>query len=205
MNRANAARAAQAAEDRKVTQALMAALERQGAAIETLIRRTAPPQSGPAESRRAKPDRCPHPPSTGRTIRPGPRRGRAGNHRVRTCPTEDREPDLQLDPDQRVRPGAQFRTRAREPALPVFAAHTTCDPNEAARLRARRIPGARKHGLRSGSPTRYPRRPARVTTTFRGDGHQTLHLPMAGRAASAPRNLCSALGIRRGTRGSPRD
>ena len=56
MNRANAARAAQAAEDaaqaaedRKVTQALMAALERQGIALETLIRRTVPPQSDPAE------------------------------------------------------------------------------------------------------------------------------------------------------------
>ena len=31
------------------------------------------------------------------------------------------------------------------PALPAFAAHTTCDPSEAARLRARRTPGARKH------------------------------------------------------------
>ena len=49
MNRADAARAAQAAEDRKVTQAITASLERQGAALETLIRRTAPPQSGPAE------------------------------------------------------------------------------------------------------------------------------------------------------------
>ena len=56
MNRANATRAAQAAEDaaqaaedRKVTQALMAALERQGAALEMLIRRIAPPQSDPAE------------------------------------------------------------------------------------------------------------------------------------------------------------
>ena len=49
MDRADAARTALAAEDRKFTQAFMAALERQGAAIETLIRRTAPPQSGPAE------------------------------------------------------------------------------------------------------------------------------------------------------------
>ena len=42
MNRANEARAAQAAADRKATQATLAA-------IEELIRRTAPPQSGPAE------------------------------------------------------------------------------------------------------------------------------------------------------------
>ena len=49
MNRANEARAVQAAEDQKVTQAIMVALERQGAALETLIRRTAPPQSDSAE------------------------------------------------------------------------------------------------------------------------------------------------------------
>ena len=56
MNRVNTAHAAQAAEDaaqaaedRKVTQALMAALERRGAALETLIRRTVPPQSGSEE------------------------------------------------------------------------------------------------------------------------------------------------------------
>ena len=49
MNRVNTAHTAQAAEDRKVTQALMAALERRGAALETLIRRTVPPQSGSEE------------------------------------------------------------------------------------------------------------------------------------------------------------
>ena len=57
MKRANDQRAAQAsedrkeaAEDRKVTQAMLAALERQGKALEDLIRRTSPPsQAGPAE------------------------------------------------------------------------------------------------------------------------------------------------------------
>ena len=49
MDRANTAHAAQAAEDREVTQAIMVALERQGAVLETLIRRTAPPQSGSEE------------------------------------------------------------------------------------------------------------------------------------------------------------
>ena len=45
----------EAAEDRKVTQAMLAALERQGAALEELVRRTSPPSSqagpqpGPAE------------------------------------------------------------------------------------------------------------------------------------------------------------
>ena len=57
MKRANDQRAAQAsedrkeaAEDRKVTQAMLAALERQGKALEDLIRRTSPPsQAGPVE------------------------------------------------------------------------------------------------------------------------------------------------------------
>ena len=40
------------------------------------------------------------------------------------------------------------------PALPAFAAHTTCDPGEAARLRARRIPGARKHLASGRTPVR---------------------------------------------------
>ena len=38
----------QAAEGRKVTQAMLETLESQGAALEELIRRTAPPRSGPA-------------------------------------------------------------------------------------------------------------------------------------------------------------
>ena len=56
MDRANTTHAAQAAEDWEVTQAIMVALERQGAALErrgavleTLIRRTALPQSGSEE------------------------------------------------------------------------------------------------------------------------------------------------------------
>ena len=45
----NRSRAAQAAEDRKVTQAMLAALERQGAALAEIVRRTSPPssQAGP--------------------------------------------------------------------------------------------------------------------------------------------------------------
>lgn len=52
---------------------------------------------------------------------------------------------------------------------------------------------------------RHPRRPVRTTTMFRGADHRTLHLPVAGHAESALRNLRSAFGIRCGTRGGPRD
>ena len=55
MKRANDQRAVQAAEDRKVTQATLAALERQGDVLAEILRRTSPPpsqdgpQPGPAE------------------------------------------------------------------------------------------------------------------------------------------------------------
>ena len=45
----NRSQTAQAAEDRQAMQAMMAALERQGAALEELVRRTSPPRPGPAE------------------------------------------------------------------------------------------------------------------------------------------------------------
>ena len=91
-----------------------------------------------------------------------PRRIPAGRpaDQVSACPM--------AGPRSRRQPGTGIRSPP-----PLRAGFRTGDSRHVAR---------RGHRFRPDSPTRHPRRPARVTTTFRGADHQMLHLPAAGRA-----------------------